>query len=287
MTWPGDDVTYLAFISGLIGSGCRAAPRQCWFTQLGDGTDLDRPRVKQTDKPGIVVHGQNASELSSAFRAWFQSYSAGTLPAEVSGYRDKNTKEIMWIDIGPGSPWKSAETRQMPSLNAPLPAQPDSALQNGQIRLTGIRGKTESPVVTLDGVRIDSTLKQQGLLYVVVLVSSASRNAGIDSSVVQSVVDSLRRLAGLKVFFSDGGYSVTVAGIQSGTGPNGLAQSNTGGIFYYDRKSESTAAKIRQAIAPLVTVKSVEYREASDSGISLSTFREVQKITGVDIEVVL
>jgi len=107
MSWSDDDSSYLAFISQLLSSACRTSPRQCWFTQPGDGRDLDRPPIPSSGRSGITVHGRDAHALASALGAWFSTYSTSTFPSELNGYKDEATKEIIWIEIGPGSPWKT------------------------------------------------------------------------------------------------------------------------------------------------------------------------------------
>lgn len=108
MSWSDDDVTYLAFVSNVISSACRTTPRQCWFTQRGDPRDLDRPPIKGSGRRGITVHGRDAYDLARALGGWFTTYSTSSFPRELNSYKDASTKEIMWIEIGPGSPWKSA-----------------------------------------------------------------------------------------------------------------------------------------------------------------------------------
>ena len=106
MTWPDDDNSYLAFIGQLLSSACRTTPRQCWFTQPGSERDLDRPPIQGSGKRGITVHGGDAYALATALGAWFTTYSTSSLPPALNGYKDKGTKELIWIEIGPGSPWK-------------------------------------------------------------------------------------------------------------------------------------------------------------------------------------
>ena len=107
MSWPGDDSKYLAFVSNVFGSACRPTPRQCWFTQPANEIDLDRPRVPNAGRRGITIHGPDAYAFASALGAWFTTYSSSTIPPELNTYNQWATKEIVWIEIGPGSPWKS------------------------------------------------------------------------------------------------------------------------------------------------------------------------------------
>jgi hypothetical protein len=109
ITWDRDDVTYLALISGLLSDACQQEPRQCWFTQAGDGTDLDRPRLPASGKRGITIHGPDAYAISKAFSAWFLAYSTELVPAELAKYNQYGTQRIIWVEIGPGSPWKEQE----------------------------------------------------------------------------------------------------------------------------------------------------------------------------------
>jgi hypothetical protein len=107
ITWPNDDNSNLVFVSNLISQACRDSPRQCWFTQEGNLQDLDKPPVQASGRPGITVHGPDAYALANALGAWFTTHSTSTFPPELNGYNEYGTKEIMWIEIGPGSPWKA------------------------------------------------------------------------------------------------------------------------------------------------------------------------------------
>jgi hypothetical protein len=106
MSWPDDDNTYLVFISSLLSNACRTTPRECWFTQPGDGHNLDKPPVHGSGARGITVHGPDADALAVALGAWFTTYSTSAFPPQLNGYKEEATKEIIWIEIGPGSPWK-------------------------------------------------------------------------------------------------------------------------------------------------------------------------------------
>jgi hypothetical protein len=106
ITWPKDDNSNLVFVSNLISQACRESPRQCWFTQEGNPQDLDKPPVQASGRPGITVHGPDAYALANALGAWFITHSTSTLPPELNGYNEYHTKEIMWVEIGPGSLWK-------------------------------------------------------------------------------------------------------------------------------------------------------------------------------------
>jgi hypothetical protein len=114
MSWSNDDSKYLAFISNVLSTGCRVQPRQCWFTQPANEGDLDRPPVKGEGKRGITVHGPDAEGLARALRIWFTVYSTSNVPHEYGGYNQDKTKELMWIEIGPGSPWKVINTNNSP-----------------------------------------------------------------------------------------------------------------------------------------------------------------------------
>jgi hypothetical protein len=122
ISWPDDDVTNLAFISSLLGEACRITPRQCWFTQQGSPGDLDRPPVKGSGRRGITIHGPDARALATALGEWFTTYSTSSFPSELNGYKEPETKEIIWVEIGPGSPWKpSSQTSPPQAAQSPPP----------------------------------------------------------------------------------------------------------------------------------------------------------------------
>jgi hypothetical protein len=120
MSWPDDDNANLVFISQLLSSACRSTPRQCWFTQQGNPRDLDRPPVRGSGKNGITVHGPDAYALATVLGDWFTTYSTSSFPSELNGYKEPATKEIIWIEIGPGSPWKQTTTPKPAVVVQPL-----------------------------------------------------------------------------------------------------------------------------------------------------------------------
>jgi hypothetical protein len=109
MSWPGDDSAYLVTVTNVLSEACRETPRQCWFKQQGAARDLDRPPIHGSGRNGITVHGPDADALASALGAWFTTYSTSTFPPELNGYKEPTTEEIIWVEIGPGSPYKPAQ----------------------------------------------------------------------------------------------------------------------------------------------------------------------------------
>jgi hypothetical protein len=109
MSWPGDDSAYLVTITNVLSEACRETPRQCWFKQQGAARDLDRSPIHGSGRNGITVHGPDADALASALGSWFTTYSTSTFSPELNGYKEPTTEEIIWIEIGPGSPYKPAQ----------------------------------------------------------------------------------------------------------------------------------------------------------------------------------
>lgn len=108
MSWSDDDPKYLASISSIFSSACRTEPRQCWFTQPGNQRNLDLPKVRGSTRQGLTIHGKGAQDLANVLGRWFVTFSSSSIPAELSAYRAPETKEMIWVEIGPGSPWKTA-----------------------------------------------------------------------------------------------------------------------------------------------------------------------------------
>jgi hypothetical protein len=108
-SWPNNDVSNLVLVEGVLSEACRDTPRQCWFTQPVGGRNLDKPNPQNSGRRGVTVHGADADALAVALGRWFITYSTSTIPQNLNGYKYPETKELMWIEIGPGSPWK--ETR--------------------------------------------------------------------------------------------------------------------------------------------------------------------------------
>jgi hypothetical protein len=108
VSWPMDDNALLVFIDNLLSSACRDTPRQCWFVSASEANtrDLDKPPVHGSSRRGITVHGPDANVLAAALSNWFETYVTTRVPSELTGYKSQETKYLIWIDIGPGSPWK-------------------------------------------------------------------------------------------------------------------------------------------------------------------------------------
>jgi hypothetical protein len=107
MSWPDDDSSNLAFISGILSSACRTQPRQCWFAQRSNPNNLDYPTIPEPTRAGLTVHGADADSIAVILGRWFSTYSSSSIPKNLSAYKQPETKELIWIEIGPGSPWKS------------------------------------------------------------------------------------------------------------------------------------------------------------------------------------
>lgn len=199
-------------------------------------------------------------------------------PTQSLGNRTQGAKKAVPI------PKTEPQSRPL-AASPPTAAPPDS---DGKVSVSGLVHEGDKPAVFVDGVNMDSSTKPTGVQYLVVLVSAATRHGGsLREATVQSVVDALRKLPGLKVFFSDRGYQITLAGTQ--TGFYGLAPSaKVGSIYYFDKRSESIALQAKAAIDKLVNVKVVEYEPLPTSDIGIGTnLQEVQKVSGIDIEVIL
>ncbi|MGC2110954.1 MAG: hypothetical protein WA655_15640 [Candidatus Korobacteraceae bacterium] len=107
MNWPDDDNSNLAFISQIFSSACRSTPRQCWFVQKTDPRNLDYPPIPEPSRRGLTIHGADAQSLASQLGRWFTTYSSSSIPKALNAYKDQNTKELIWVEIGPGSPWRT------------------------------------------------------------------------------------------------------------------------------------------------------------------------------------
>ena len=107
MSWPDDDSSNLAFISQVLSSACRTQPRQCWFAQRANPNNLDYPTIPQPTRRGLTIHGADADSIAVTLGGWFLTYSTSSIPKQLSAYKQPDTKELIWVEIGPGSPWKS------------------------------------------------------------------------------------------------------------------------------------------------------------------------------------
>jgi hypothetical protein len=108
----------IPFFWQMLDSSCRDTPRQCRFSVLAedetvDGVhhatgpvDLDRPLIAGSPRSGITVHGPDATAIAQALSQWFKTYSTSGIPPTFSSYKYPGTKDLIWIEIGPGSPWK-------------------------------------------------------------------------------------------------------------------------------------------------------------------------------------
>lgn len=108
MSWPDDDNSNLAFIGQILSSACRTTPRQCWFVQPTDPRNLDYPPLPQPTRSGLTIHGVDAHSIALVLGRWFTTYSTSSIPKGLNAYKDEGTKELIWVEIGPGSPWRTA-----------------------------------------------------------------------------------------------------------------------------------------------------------------------------------
>ena len=107
ISWPGEDSSSLVLVSGILNSACRTSPRQCWFAQRTNPDNLDFPQIPQPIRRGLTIHGADASSISGILGRWFSTYSSSPIPQQLNAYKDPSTKELIWVEIGPGSPWKT------------------------------------------------------------------------------------------------------------------------------------------------------------------------------------
>jgi hypothetical protein len=106
MSWPDDDSSNLVLVSGIFSSACRTTPRQCWFIQKMGSNNLDYPQIPEPNRRGLTIHGADALNISALLGQWFTTYSSSAIPPQLNAYKHPQTKELIWIEIGPGSPWK-------------------------------------------------------------------------------------------------------------------------------------------------------------------------------------
>jgi hypothetical protein len=95
-------------MSALISTACNDQPRRCLFVSHHQNTrDLDRPAIKPSSLSGIVIHGKGAAGLAEALGNWYEVYHSSQIPPQVEKYyRLPDTGNIVWLEIGPGSPLK-------------------------------------------------------------------------------------------------------------------------------------------------------------------------------------
>lgn len=110
MSWPDDDGSYLALVSEILESACRTTPRQCWFANKAGPSNLDLPPIKESSRKGLTIHGKDAVDLASALGRWFTTSYISSYPPELDAYKNPETNEMIWIEIGPGSPWKDGNS---------------------------------------------------------------------------------------------------------------------------------------------------------------------------------
>jgi len=148
LSWPDDDSTYLAFVSSLLSSACRTTPRQCWFMQKSSGRNLDRAIVPESGRRGITIRGPDADALAVALGGWLTTYSGSSLPSQLNGYKEPSTKELIWVEIGPGSPWKTPTSPPV----APSVSQNNSGGINVQQATAGRNSPIINSPVTIGNV---------------------------------------------------------------------------------------------------------------------------------------
>ena len=186
-------------------------------------------------------------------------------------------------------PQASARSTPTKSASATEPPQPDLPPNTDQkIHISGVVHEADKPIITLNGVRVDSSEKTHGLHYVVVVISTKTKRSGaLNENAVQTVMNILRRMQQLRVFFSDGNYQITLAGTAIGWEPFGGG--GPASISYFKPADSALALQIQKAIDQVVLIKMVRQSPASldqDLGNGV-TFRQALEASGIDIEVVI
>jgi hypothetical protein len=95
---------YLAYVSGIFDGACRQTPRQCWFASTAGPNDLDAKELVHNTQPGIAIYGPKARYIGAALSQWITTYTSLSLPDWTAHFKDARTKDMIWVDIGPGSP---------------------------------------------------------------------------------------------------------------------------------------------------------------------------------------
>jgi hypothetical protein len=81
--------------------------REVHFLELPDYRNLKAPRFPEpSDQPGITIHGGSAlaHALINAFGGCFSMYITEDTVAGLPQYY--GVQDVLWIDIGKGSPWR-------------------------------------------------------------------------------------------------------------------------------------------------------------------------------------
>jgi hypothetical protein len=249
---------------------------------------ITRPTSKTEEQAKLPVRIEEQQALASA------------APEKQANARNSNNARVQAPTPSsfatPSNPPKAREPIAAAQAQASAVPSPSvntlAGSEDVKVTVSGIVQKGEKPVVYITGgARLDSSIKLPGSVYVLVLVSRASRrSASIDQDKVQSIVNSVRKIAGVKVFFADGGLQISMAG--SATGSNGLLgpelDNAQGSVFYFDHKVEQIALNLKAIVEALAIVKTCEYRLPSDHDIGIgASLQDAWKVAGVDIEVVL
>ena len=176
------------------------------------------------------------------------------------------------------------------------PAQPMLTLAPtpGRVTVTGMTPEGVKTIAAIDGRQISATAKPLGTFYVVVLVSALTRSKGSPNvETIQKVVDSLKGISRMEVFFCDAGYSVIRGNVVNafGGGGGGLSMTDVSeAVFYYDKKAEETAKIVRATVERVIGIKYFQYRpipNSADLDTSHLLYRDFWLASGVDIEVIL
>jgi hypothetical protein len=75
-----------------------------WFDGPNNTSDLDAPRLNPTDQNGIIIHGNDPQDiLRMRLSGHFVVRRTSKVPEGLAEYY--KVPSIVWIEIGPGSPW--------------------------------------------------------------------------------------------------------------------------------------------------------------------------------------
>jgi hypothetical protein len=156
-------------------------------------------------------------------------------------------------------------SNRLPNLLTPRGsggAQAPAPRSLDHVVVTGMPSGDALRAALIGGQPIDGASKAAGVAYVVVMVSDATRNSGDpDISTIQSVVNALRKLPGVKVFFADHRYVLSddKDHIVFGVIKPLCGVSIPGAVFYYRKDVMEIAEQVRLTVDPLEAIKILRF----------------------------
>jgi hypothetical protein len=187
------------------------------------------------------------------------------------------------IALSPLSP--TVPPKPAPAAPQPLPNPTSNTPQTSApppVSIPEMPSASDLPIAFVGKTQIDGSKKQEGEIYVSILLSTSTRYRGtINEDRINSLIGTLQSIPGAKVFFTATGYSVSKGPIR--------VQFNTmrggRGLYYFDSSKQDKAERILGGLPVDLGITRAELVNIPSGGGDQR--KDFMATSGLDVEIVL